>query len=90
MNVANGAQAQESEDPEIAAHRLASAEMEILRSQFPDWVAAYDDLLPDAVATREEMASMMVAAPTPFALGLMWGKFTSRQEIAAHTGIAFD
>jgi len=65
---------------------LASAEFQMakLEREFPDWWALFDDTLPD-MAPRAEVVELMLSAPNPFALGLLYGKFTMRQEIAAIT-----
>ncbi|TAL65707.1 MAG: hypothetical protein EPN79_11035 [Burkholderiaceae bacterium] len=74
---------------EAAGMSRVEVEIEELRLKYPEWYALYDDAGPDFFVTRGEMAELMAAAPTPFALGLMYGKFCMRVEIAPNTGIAF-
>lgn len=74
---------------EYAAMENTTAYWEAIRTKYPDWYAMYEDVMPDTVATRSEMIELWTTAPTDWAKGLIYGKFTLRLEIAAHTGIAF-
>lgn len=60
-----------------------------IRQNYPDWYARYDELMPDTTATRSEMAALWASAPTPWAAGVVYGKFTLRLETSAHTGRPF-
>ena len=74
---------------EYATMESTAAHWETIRTKYPDWHAMYEDVMPDTVATRSEMIELWTTAPTDWAKGVMYGKFTLRLEIAAHTGIAF-
>ncbi|WP_162590617.1 hypothetical protein [Variovorax sp. RA8] len=67
----------------------AIVEMDALEKNHPEWYAMFNDVLPDSLASRAELAELWATAPTPFANALIYGKFTLRLEIAAHTGIPF-
>ena len=84
-------QDQQARDSENEALGMAAAakQMDELQRKYPDWYAMYDEVMPDSLATRSEMAELWATAPTPWAQALIYGKFTIRQEIAAHTGIPF-
>ncbi|KWT65045.1 hypothetical protein APY03_7498 [Variovorax sp. WDL1] len=68
---------------------FATAEMDALETSHPEWYATYNDVLPDFLASRAELAELWATAPTPFANALIYGKISMRLEIAAHTGIPF-
>lgn len=55
----------------------------------PDWFAKYEDSFPDT-APKQEMLDLMKGAPDNFSLGVLYGKFLMRQEIAAMTGREFE
>lgn len=76
-------------DPEAIGMASATVEMDALEAKYPDWMATYNEVLPDSLATRAELSELWATAPTPFAQGLIYGKFAMRLEIAAHTGIPF-
>lgn len=54
----------------------------------PGWMAYYEDALPDT-ADREVVIDLMRSAPNPFAMGVLYGKFLLRIEIAQITGREF-
>lgn len=54
----------------------------------PSWFAKYEDSFPDTAA-RDEVVELMRTAPDQFSLGVMYGKYLMRQEIAAMTGREF-
>lgn len=62
--------------------------MQELMAQFPAWFELYDDTLPDN-APRDEVVELMSSAPSDFALGLLYGKFTMRLELETMTGRPF-
>lgn len=74
---------------EAAGMAVAQAQWDEIRQNHPDWYARYDELMPDSSATRSEMAELWATAPTPWAAGVVYGKFTLRLEISAHTGMPF-
>ncbi|MBS0454093.1 MAG: hypothetical protein JSS14_22550 [Proteobacteria bacterium] len=82
---------QQARDRENEALGMAEAarHMDEIQRKYPDWYAMYDLVMPDSLASRSEMAELWATAPTPWAQALIYGKFTIRQEIAAHTGIPF-
>ena len=82
-------QPQQNVDHESIGKSFATAEMDALETSHPEWYAMYNDVLPDSAASRAELAELWATAPTPFANALIYGKFTMRLEIAAHTGIPF-
>lgn len=55
----------------------------------PTWFARYEDVFPDT-APRGEVVGLMAGAPDQFSLGVLFGKFLMRQEIAAMTGREFE
>lgn len=59
-----------------------------LERHHPDWYELYEDTSPDT-ASRADVVELMYSAPTDFALGLLYGKFTMRVEIASITGREF-
>lgn len=70
---------------------LASCEkkMNELRETHPDWYELFEDTFPDN-APRAEVVELMASAPTDFAKGMMFGKFSMRLELEAVTGRAFE
>lgn len=60
-----------------------------VQTNFPDWFELYDDINPDN-APRDEVSELMASAPNDFALGLIYGKFTMRMELAAVTDRPFE
>jgi len=82
-------QPQNNVDHERIGMSAATSEMDALEANHPEWFAMFNDVLPDSAASRAELAELWATAPTPFANGLIYSKFTSRLEIAAHTGIPF-
>ena len=84
---------QQQRDRDSANEATSMAQVEHqwdqIRKDHPDWYARYDELLLDSVASRSEMAELWVTAPTPWAAGVIYGKFTLRLEISAHTGLEF-
>jgi len=80
---------QQNIDHESVGMAFATAAMDTLEANHPEWYATYNEVLPDSAATRAELAELWATAPTPFAQGLIYGKFGMRLEIAAHTGIPF-
>ncbi|WP_298706049.1 hypothetical protein [Variovorax gossypii] len=74
---------------EAAGMAKVEAQWEEIRKKYPDWYALYDEVMPDTAASRSELAELWATAPTPWAAGVVYGKFTLRLEISAHTGIAF-
>lgn len=77
------------EDSEFREERdslsFISLKLEELERQFPEWITLFDNTSPD-IAPRAEVVKLMATAPNPFALGVLFGKYTMRQEIAAMTG----
>lgn len=63
---------------------LAEAEMAKLETQFTQWWALFDDTSP-YMAPRAEVVELMETAPNAFALGVFYGLYTMRLEIAAMT-----
>lgn len=59
--------------------------MASLESSYPAW---FDELAQAeaSFADREEMARLMVTAPHPFLVGMLYGKLLMKMEIAAITG----
>lgn len=84
-------QNQQQRDSANEATSMAQVERhwDEIRQNYPDWYARYDELMPDTTATRSEMAELWATAPTPWAAGVVYGKFTLRLEISAHTGMPF-
>lgn len=74
---------------ELEATGRCDDKMAELRRIHPAWYELFDDTLPDN-APRSEVVELMHSAPNDFALGLMYGKFTMRQELAAVTGREFE
>lgn len=70
---------------------LAACEKKMVELQVnhPDWYELFEDTFPDN-APREEVVELMASAPTDFAKGLMFGKFSMRLELEAVTGRAFE
>lgn len=62
--------------------------MQELSTKHPDWFELFDDTLPDN-APRSEVVELMQTAPSDFAMGLMYGKFTMRIELETMTGRPF-
>ncbi len=84
-------QTQQQRDSANEADSMARVEQQWdeIRRKHPAWYARYDELLLDSVASRSEMAELWATAPTPWAAGVVYGKFTLRLEISAHTGLSF-
>lgn len=80
---------QQDVDHESIGMGMANKGMDFLEANHPEWYATYNDVLPDSLATRAELGELWATAPTEFACALIYAKFTSRLEIAAHTGLAF-
>lgn len=76
-------------DPETIGMAIATAEMDAIEANHPEWYAMYNEVLPDTAATRAELAELWATAPTPFANACIYSKMAMRLEIAAHTGIPF-
>lgn len=77
---------------DMSAERAAlvrpEQEMDRLRQVHPGWYAAYDEAMIDT-ADRAVYVELLNTAPTPFAVGLLYGKFAMRMEIEQITGRAF-
>lgn len=82
-------QPQVSISPEQTAIVRCDTRMKELQQSHPDWYELFDDTLPDT-APREEVVELMLSAPNDFAMGLMYGKYTMRLEMAAVTGREFE
>ena len=74
---------------EATGMALVEQQWDEIRKNYPDWYARYDESMPDTTASRSEMAELWASAPTPWAAALIYGKFSLRLEISAHTDIAF-
>ena len=73
---------------EQEAMQRCDRKMQELSVQFPAWFELYDETLPDN-APREEVVELMRSAPSDFAMGLLFGKFTMRLELETMTGRPF-
>ena len=78
----------ENSPTEVIAIARCDKKINDLREQHADWFELFDDTLPDS-APRAEVVELMASAPSDFALGLMYGKFTMRLELEAVTGREF-
>jgi hypothetical protein len=76
-------------DQENRALEPCNNQMAELMRVFPDWFYLYDDTNPDT-AKRTELVDLLESAPNLFAMGLIYGKFTMRLELAAVTGRSFE
>lgn len=65
------------------------AHWEEIRKKSPAWYARYDDVMPDTAASRSELAALWATAPTAFAAGVVYAKFSLRLEISVHAGTPF-
>lgn len=74
---------------ETSAIASCAGDMLSLRASHPDWFALYDDTDTDS-CLRAELVELMATAPTLFARGVCYGKFTMRIEIEAITGRPFE
>jgi hypothetical protein len=92
MNSENLSPVGESLSPEARqeqeAIELCDRKMHELSTKHPAWFELYDETLPDN-APRAEVVELMATAPTDFAIGLLYGKFTMRLELEAITGRPF-
>lgn len=62
--------------------------MDAVNRTDPGWMAMYEDALPDS-AEREVIVDLMKSAPNHFALGVLYGKFLMRMQIAEMTDREF-
>lgn len=63
-------------------------EMSDLRQDHALWFSEFEDIDPDT-ADVEDVLSLLQTAPSGFAKGLIFGKFTLRMQLAAVTGRGF-
>ena len=70
---------------ESVVARSVLAEMSELQRCHRAWLASLDAAEPNT-ASSDELLELLRAAPTPFAKGLVFGKFQLRLEAAATTG----
>jgi hypothetical protein len=70
------------------AMERAARELEATRTKHPEWFYRYEEMMPYC-AQRAEVVELMHSAPTAFCLGLLYGKFTMRFELAMVTGRPF-
>lgn len=82
-------QTAKTQSPEETAIARCDTRIKELQQSHPDWFELFDDTLPDN-APRSEVVELMLSAPNDFSMGLMYGKYTMRLEIAAVTGRDFE
>lgn len=83
------AQQQRDSANEAESMALVEHQWDQIRKDHPDWYARYDESMPDTAASRSALAELWATAPTPWAAGVVYGKFTLRLEISTHTGMSF-
>lgn len=83
------AQSSESQAIEREVMNKCQALMHAVAKVDPAWLAYYEDSFP-STAEREVIVDLMNSAPNHFVLGLLYGKFLMRLEIAQITGREFE
>lgn len=72
---------------EAQVHGLVQAQYDLLREQHVEWWVAFDEgPSPNSIAYRTELLELALAAPTPFAFGLIFGKIDLLDEMSRDIG----